>query len=910
MTDTQNAQSAKRTCILVLGMHRSGTSAVTRVLSLMGATLPKSILGAGPGNETGHWEPERLIALHDQMLAEAGSRWDDWRLLDLETQLPPGRLDHYKSEIRRLLTEEYGDSPLFVLKEPRICRFVPLYREVLAGMEVAVRPVLAFRNPMEVAASLATRNKISPMQSQLYWLRHVLDAERDTRDLPRSLAPYDALLRDWRSTIAPFESELGLNWPNKIDHVAAEIDSFLSPGLRHHVADKTTLANAPAIADWVRRTHAALSRLRDDAMTAMTELDDIGRVFDAGADLFGAAFTVERTENRELTDQLNVRTNVAEKQIAELSDELSTLRAASMETSAALANLQAERDVAKADVEGLHSEWETERQQQAENLAALHQHIETERTKSTQQANRLKSQLKVAEKQIVQLSDELNTLHAAVAEAERHVTETHNAYLNSTSWKLTAPLRKLKFLKVFGNSINVEKMAFALALSDWAPGRVIPAVRHRIRILGLKRTLKLTREVLAREGLAGIQRGIRSSVNIGHIHISSAPGPQNLLDERRTFLMHSALAARPIRPAAVPRILILSDTQLPQCHRYRVQHKVEALQKLGIVTDVISPTDLYCSLNMLQYSSAVIAYRLPNNELFRIHIDEARRLGIPVAYDIDDPLFDEQALGANASLAQLAPSIRDGQLREAVSFREAARACDFCIGSTPNLAKLLQDVAQPRQRKAFVWRNAIDHQTLETGKSLIQSSQRAQDKIVIGYFSGSLAHNSDFDVVRQPLFELMQKNSKVSLVTGGHLGDISEFLSFGSRVQRFPFLDYDHYIRLVASCDLLIVPLCDDLFNRHKSAVRFLDAASAGRPVVASAVGDFMNVISHGETGFVIKNDEWSAILFSLTENKKRLQKIGASARLSVEANYAVDSICTNLESDLRRFLGVSECAY
>ncbi len=61
----------RRTALLVLGMHRSGTSALTRVLNLLGASLPKNLLGASPGNETGHWEPDRLIGLHDRMLAES-----------------------------------------------------------------------------------------------------------------------------------------------------------------------------------------------------------------------------------------------------------------------------------------------------------------------------------------------------------------------------------------------------------------------------------------------------------------------------------------------------------------------------------------------------------------------------------------------------------------------------------------------------------------------------------------------------------------------------------------------------------------------------------------------------------------------------------------------------------------------
>src|SRR5271170_3761934 len=76
-TDVRRRTAAQ--ALLVLGTHRSGTSAFTRVFSLLGADLPKSMLGANPTNEAGHWESEDLIAIHDDLLATAGSRWDDWR---------------------------------------------------------------------------------------------------------------------------------------------------------------------------------------------------------------------------------------------------------------------------------------------------------------------------------------------------------------------------------------------------------------------------------------------------------------------------------------------------------------------------------------------------------------------------------------------------------------------------------------------------------------------------------------------------------------------------------------------------------------------------------------------------------------------------------------------------------------
>src|SRR5215207_5783818 len=120
--DVAGLGSPSRVALLVLGMHRSGTSAVARMLSLLGAALPEHVIGAARGNESGHWEPERLVKLHEEMLAEAGSHWDDWRRFE-PTALGPERLSHYRSTIAQLIAEEYDDAPLFVLKDPRLCRF-------------------------------------------------------------------------------------------------------------------------------------------------------------------------------------------------------------------------------------------------------------------------------------------------------------------------------------------------------------------------------------------------------------------------------------------------------------------------------------------------------------------------------------------------------------------------------------------------------------------------------------------------------------------------------------------------------------------------------------------------------------------------------------------------------------------
>ena len=290
-----------RTCILVLGMHRSGTSALSRVISLLGAALPKNLMPPRPNdNEAGFWEPRDLWTLHDQMLAEAGSRWDDWRKLDLSA-LPPDRLRHYKAEIGRLIAEEYGGARLIVLKESRICRFVPLYTGLLAELGYKCHCVLALRNPLGVMASLARRDGMTEGFAALLWLRHVLDAEAATRAMPRVIVSYDALLADWQTTVRILSTRLGVEWPRAAGDVRSEIGNFLSNELRHFASSQRELQARGDIVAWVRDAYEALLRAErnPDDMLVYSVLDCVRDEFEAASPALGAALFPELAEREQ-----------------------------------------------------------------------------------------------------------------------------------------------------------------------------------------------------------------------------------------------------------------------------------------------------------------------------------------------------------------------------------------------------------------------------------------------------------------------------------------------------------------------------------------------------------------------------------------------------------------------------------
>jgi hypothetical protein len=183
------------TCILVIGAHRSGTSAVTRTLGLMGAAEAARLLPANDANPSGYWEAQGIVAAHDRFLQAVGSRWDDPR--PLPTRAFGGRAAGLcRAELLAVLRAEFAGRPLFVIKDPRLCRVAPLLLGSLETFGARALVVSPIRAPAEVVRSLEAREGFSRLRCLALWLGGVLEAERLTRGAPRLFVRLDDFRAD------------------------------------------------------------------------------------------------------------------------------------------------------------------------------------------------------------------------------------------------------------------------------------------------------------------------------------------------------------------------------------------------------------------------------------------------------------------------------------------------------------------------------------------------------------------------------------------------------------------------------------------------------------------------------------------------------------------------------------------
>lgn len=222
--------------VVVLGMHRSGTSAITNVLRRMGlwAGEKDDFPPADGHNQAGYWEHRGIWAVDEAILHSLGASWSEVADLDLSRleERARARLQQQARETLRAL-DRHGS---WVIKDPRLCLLFPFWREILE------RPfcILIYRDPLPVARSLAARDGFSIPLGIALWEKYNREALASSRGLPRVLVSHRELMENPAAMLGRLHRELAQHRPELAElHVPTEEESraILDPDLVHHPHD-------------------------------------------------------------------------------------------------------------------------------------------------------------------------------------------------------------------------------------------------------------------------------------------------------------------------------------------------------------------------------------------------------------------------------------------------------------------------------------------------------------------------------------------------------------------------------------------------------------------------------------------------------------------------------------------------
>jgi GT2 family glycosyltransferase len=248
--------------IVVLGMHRSGTSATTRALEVFGVHLGDRLLPAIAGeNDKGFYEDIDIYDLNIRMLKAIGDDWHSLAPIASEDVQHLRNLGFFLSAVD-LLRRKTAHHRIFGFKDPRVARLLPFWMQVFLQCQFDVSYLLVLRNPLAVAQSLERREGFSHEKSYLLWLGHVITSLLLTKGQRRVLVDFDLLLKDPRETLVTIGEGLSLG----IDARAQKeyLSGFLDGELRHNVFSVDDLKADPACPPLVRDIYTALFEFAGD----------------------------------------------------------------------------------------------------------------------------------------------------------------------------------------------------------------------------------------------------------------------------------------------------------------------------------------------------------------------------------------------------------------------------------------------------------------------------------------------------------------------------------------------------------------------------------------------------------------------------------------------------------------------
>jgi glycosyltransferase involved in cell wall biosynthesis len=253
--------------IIVLGMHRSGTSSITRGLMALGVPLGDDLYPAGIDNPKGFWEDKDCLGINEELLTLLGSSYDQ---LDLGFEIngSDSRIQELRVRASEILQKKLMQGGgLWGFKDPRTCRLLRFWLPLFHAAAKDLASVLCLRNPMSVARSLQKRDGISFEKSYILWLQHMLPPLSEMADHPTVVVEYDRMIANPRVELLRIAESLSLDLTNLDSELSLYAEEFIEESLQNNKFSELDLRldqRAPAA---VMSLYMALSKVASDQTT-------------------------------------------------------------------------------------------------------------------------------------------------------------------------------------------------------------------------------------------------------------------------------------------------------------------------------------------------------------------------------------------------------------------------------------------------------------------------------------------------------------------------------------------------------------------------------------------------------------------------------------------------------------------
>lgn len=332
-------------------------------------------------------------------------------------------------------------------------------------------------------------------------------------------------------------------------------------------------------------------------------------------------------------------------------------------------------------------------------------------------------------------------------------------------------------------------------------------------------------------------------------------------------------------------VLFINGCALPHPERYRVDHQIEQLHFNGYSCDKVYYEDV--TPEMATYYRAFIFFRCPYTESIGNLIERAKYFNKTVFFDIDDLVIDYSYVKDIKYLKTMNKDEFDLYLDGVNRHKRTLSLCDYAITTTKRLALELENYVG----EVFINRNVASEKMVELSLKALTSDKRKDNsddnRIILGYFSGSITHNDDFELILDSIIQIMEKHSNVFLLVVGILDIPQQLEKFKERIIFEKFTDWTNLPNIISKVHINLAPLVQSVFNEAKSENKWMEAGLVKVPTIASNVGAFKEVIKHEYNGVLCDTkDEWAFYLDKLICNEAYRSNIGDQAHSDVMQNW------------------------
>ncbi|MHC4661945.1 MAG: sulfotransferase family protein [Planctomycetota bacterium] len=234
----------KTEIICILGPHRSGSSLITRMASLLGVSIGREeqLVPAAVDNPKGFWENKNIVEINDAILARLGGEWRN------PPSFPDGwitrpDLADLREQAQELINENFGNAKLWGWKDPRTCLTLPFWQQLLPGMKY----VVCVRNPAEAARSLEERNQIPFLKGIGLWFHYMVAIFRYTVDYPTIVISYEDLINNWKTQAKRLSEFLGFPERANDPEFEAQLLEFMDVSMKHYTVSLVETMDNPAV---------------------------------------------------------------------------------------------------------------------------------------------------------------------------------------------------------------------------------------------------------------------------------------------------------------------------------------------------------------------------------------------------------------------------------------------------------------------------------------------------------------------------------------------------------------------------------------------------------------------------------------------------------------------------------------